>query len=152
MKKSNVRRLLPLLCLALTVVLVGCGQPKVSGKVTFADGSPLTAGTVNFVGDDVICKGDIDKDGSFEMRTMKPGDGVPPGSYQVYITGAFVFEQEDAAGQTGDVQIQRMTGSTNVLPPKYSDPEQSGLTITVDKSMKYDITLEGDSPVEEAAE
>ncbi len=152
MKKSSVRRILPLLCLLLTVALVGCGKPKVTGKVTFADGSPLTAGTVNFLGGDVICKGDIDKEGNFEMRTLKPGDGVPPGSYQVYITGAFVFEQEDA-GQTGDIQVVRMSGSTNVLDPKYSDPEQSGLTIDVKKSMKYDITLDGDAPVaEEAAE
>lgn len=132
------------LLFAVAVVATGCGKPKVTGKVTFADGSPLTQGTVNFTDDKIICKGSIKDDGSFEMRTLKPGDGVPPGSYKVYLTETMRFGDVQQETQTGEATAA-MHSTVNDVPPKYSNPEQSGLTIDVKGSMKYDITIEPDA-------
>ncbi len=131
------------LLFAVAVVATGCGKPKVTGKVTFADGSPLTQGTVNFTDDKIICKGSIQDDGTFEMRTLKPGDGVPPGTYKVYLTETMRFG--DAVESTSLDATAKMHETVNDVPPKYSNPEQSGLTIDVKGSMKYDITIEPDA-------
>ncbi len=131
------------LLFAVAVVATGCGKPKVTGKVTFADGSPLTQGTVNFTDDKIICKGSIKDDGSFEMRTLKPGDGVPPGTYKVYLTETMRFG--DAVESTSLDTTAKMHETVNDVPPKYSNPEQSGLTIEVKGSMKYDITIDPDA-------
>lgn len=132
------------LLFAVAVVATGCGKPKVTGKVTFADGSPLTVGTVNFTDDKIICKGSIQDDGTFEMRTLKPGDGVPPGTYKVYLTETMRFGDVEKETATGEATAT-MLGTTNDVPPKYSNPDQSGLTIDVKGSMKYDITIDPDA-------
>ena len=128
------------LLFAVAVVATGCGKPKVTGKVTFADGSPLTQGTVNFTDDKILCKGSIKEDGSFEMRTLKPGDGVPKGSYKVYLTETMRFGE--AIETTMLDATAKMHETVNDVPPKYSNPDQSGLTIEVKGSMKYDITID----------
>ena len=131
------------LLFAVAVVATGCGKPKVTGKVTFADGSPLTQGTVNFTDDKILCKGSIKEDGSFEMRTLKPGDGVPPGTYKVYLTETMRFGEAIESTSLDTTAVMHKT--VNDVPPKYSNPEQSGLTIDVKKSMKYDITIDPDA-------
>lgn len=138
-------QLAALFCLLL-VVLVGCGKPKVTGTVTFSDGTILKKGTVNFTDGAKMCKGEV-KDGKYEMRTFKPGDGVIPGTYKVYITDTLVMGAEiDTGKKTGDVEVKSIGASQNFVDPKYAMAETSGLTITVDKSMKYDIVLEGGDP------
>jgi hypothetical protein len=132
------------LLFAVAVVATGCGKPKVTGKVTFADGSPLTQGTVNFTDDKILCKGSIKEDGTFEMRTLKPGDGVPPGTYKVYLTETTRFGEPEIETSALDANSV-MHSTVNDVPPKYSNPEQSGLTIDVKGSMKYDITIETDA-------
>ncbi len=131
------------LLFAVAVVATGCGNPKVVGKVTFADGSPLTQGTVNFTDDKILCKGTIKKDGTFEMRTLKPGDGVPPGTYKVYLTETTRFG--DAIESTSLDATSAMHETVDDVPPKYSNPEQSGLTIEVKGSATYDITIDPDA-------
>lgn len=135
--------LLCALLFAVAVVATGCGKPKVTGKVTFTDGSPLTQGTVNFTDDKILCKGSIQEDGTFEMRTLKPGDGVPPGTYKVYLTETMRFGEAIESTSLDTTAVMHKT--VNDVPPKYSNPEQSGLTIDVKKSMKYDITIDPDA-------
>ena len=135
--------LLCALLFAVAVVATGCGKPKVTGKVTFTDGSPLTQGTVNFTDDKILCKGSIQEDGTFEMRTLKPGDGVPPGTYKVYLTETMRFGEAIESTSLDTTAV--MHNTVNDVPPKYSNPEQSGLTIDVKKSMKYDITIDPDA-------
>ncbi len=145
--KKNIGRLFSLVALFALVAVVGCsGRAQVTGKVAFTDGTPLNCGVVNFANDSTICKGEIDKNGEFRMRTFKPGDGVPPGTYKVYITETLKFGESNRTMQTGDVTVQIMGTTTNILDPKYSNPDESALTITVKGSMKYDITLEGQAP------
>jgi hypothetical protein len=58
--------------------------------VTLADGQPLTKGLVIFEGKEgdkpVSARGDIQPDGSYRLSTHRPGDGAPPGKYQVLIS------------------------------------------------------------------
>src|SRR5436190_24088854 len=77
----------------------GCGGPNlypVEGKVVFADGTPLAAGTVVFKPKDpkavMSPRGIIRAAGKFRASTLKEGDGAPPGDYQVLIAPEAVIE------------------------------------------------------------
>jgi len=153
--KKNVACVLSLFVIVALVAAAGCsGRAQVTGKVTFTDGTPLTCGVVNFANDTTICKGEIDKtDGTFKMRTFKPGDGVPPGTYKVYITETMKFGDTGNEVKTGDVGFSTIGIATDLVDPKYGNPDESGLSVTVKGSMKYDITLEGQAPeADESAE
>jgi hypothetical protein len=74
-------------------------QP-VRGKVTLEDGTVLTQGMVVFESTEsekpITARGDIQADGSYELSTHKPGDGVPPGKYRVLIAPRIDLEEIDA--------------------------------------------------------
>ena len=79
------------IALMLLLGAAGCG-PKyytVRGKVTFPDGTPLTEGMVVFEskGDaqPVMARGEIQSDGSYELGTVQPRDGVALGTYRVLV-------------------------------------------------------------------
>jgi hypothetical protein len=89
-----VKRLCPFLLLALALTGCGRGDPHVpvTGTVKFADGSvptgdiasitfqPATGGPGTKGASSLIAE-----DGSFALRTLKPGDGALPGDYQVTL-------------------------------------------------------------------
>jgi len=84
--------------LPLTVVfLSGCGAPTIArppnsvlcqGKATL-NGQPLHAGRLHFEPQDKVNMvepvADIKKDGSYTVTTYKTGDGLPPGTYIVWV-------------------------------------------------------------------
>lgn len=89
--------------LAMTALLlgivgqVGCGRDayQVSGRVQYKDGTPITGGlrVIRFEPtDDTTAKvrkaasAHLEDDGSFELYTRKPGDGVNAGKYAVTFT------------------------------------------------------------------
>jgi hypothetical protein len=80
--------------LLLLLGTLGCGARPypVRGSVTLEDGTPVTAGMVTFETKDaekpVTARGQIQPDGSYELSTYKPGDGVLPGVYRVAVTPA----------------------------------------------------------------
>jgi hypothetical protein len=61
--------------------------------------------------------GEVQSDGSFEMFTDRPGDGVPPGEYHVLIARKYL-DPERAAPQ--------------VIDSKYENFDTSGLRATVE--------------------
>jgi hypothetical protein len=85
--------------LALAAIFVGtcwgCGSGSVvpptlipvKGKVTYK-GQPVTKGVVRFEPDGFgrMATGQIQSDGTFELTTLKPGDGVVPGEHRVTIS------------------------------------------------------------------
>jgi hypothetical protein len=79
--------------LLIAFLAIGCGEKKyytVRGKVVFAeDGTPLNGGWVYFerTGGDFAHSADspIEPDGTFELRTAQPKDGVPVGKYRVLV-------------------------------------------------------------------
>ena len=138
----------------MLVACLGCGgRAQVHGKVVFSDGSPLTYGTVNFTSGETICKGQIEKDGTFKMRTFKPGDGVPKGTYKVYITDTLQFGETGNTQTTGDdadaAVIEQIGVATNTIPLVYSNPDQSPFPqVTVKGSIKdLVLTIESSAPV-----
>src|SRR5581483_1973868 len=80
--------------LALIVLLgcAGCGGEALHplrGTVTLDDGTPVTQGVVVFErsagGKPVTARGESRPDGSYQVGTRTPGDGVPPGKYRVLV-------------------------------------------------------------------
>ncbi|MDR1385356.1 MAG: hypothetical protein LBJ67_16135 [Planctomycetaceae bacterium] len=107
----------------------GCGRNvPLGGKITYSDdGMPLECGTIAFTNGTMQARGDIGKDGTYNLGTLKVGDGLPPGDYKVYISGAEKIEQ----GKTPTAQL-----ISRLIDPKYASPETSPLTAKVDDSTK----------------
>lgn len=153
---NRLAKILTLLFVASVLVVSGCGgRCQVTGKVTFSDGTPLTFGTVNFSNGTTMCKGEIQEDGTYRMRTFKPGDGVPQGTYKIYITGAVQMLDSGKTASTrgadgSSAEIHMVGKAVNLVPEKYSNPDQSPLgEITVKGKMTKDLVIESASPAAE---
>ena len=133
----STMRILPTLSLIIAVAFVGCSQNiPLSGKVTFADdGSPVTLGKVFFMTPTTVAQAGIREDGTYTVGSMKETDGMPKGTYQVYL----VVEQlstREMGGQSENVY-------TSLIDSKYTNPETSGLTFNADgKTKTFDIKVE----------
>ncbi|MCE2800643.1 MAG: hypothetical protein LW724_13980 [Planctomycetaceae bacterium] len=126
-----------LLVLSL-VVSAGCGDSinqktyPVTGEVRL-DGKPFKGLTVvlrpvdktNFKRQE-IPQGITDENGKYTIYTYMSNDGAPAGDYKV---GIALMQPVDEEG--GD-QVKRDPNQP-LFPPKYADPETSGLKATVDK-------------------
>lgn len=120
------------LFLVLCVLIVGCGNKQpLSGRVTYSDGSPLETGTVCFEQGSFLARGDIKEDGKYTVGSETADDGIPPGTYNVYIIRAEKFPEG------------RLGLPTPLIDKKYNNAATSGLTFTVDgKSREFNITVE----------
>ena len=116
---------------------VGCSNyVPMKGKVTFSDdGSPLTEGTVFFESPTFVSRGSLLEDGTFTMGSFKKNDGLPLGTYRVYIGGATIWVvTNEATGDGYDLPI---------IEDKYTSMSKSGLSIEVDgKTKTFDIVVE----------
>lgn len=120
--------------LVLLTLAAGCGKTgdlvPVTGKVKYADGSPLSfeAGSVIFQAAEGSgnASGAVQSDGTFTMMTKRSDDGVKPGTYKV--------------------AVQLWKNYSKLLPAvasKYADPDTSGLEATVDADhTDFDFTVE----------
>jgi len=115
--------------------LTGCssGLYPVRGTVKLEDGTPLAKGMVIFEKDEggksVMARGELKPDGSFQLGTNKPGDGVPAGKYRVLINSMDISDVPD---------------EKKVLPfdNKYLKYETSGLEFEVKAGEnEFPITL-----------
>jgi hypothetical protein len=117
----------------------GCGNDRlptgtVRGTVTL-DGKPLTAGYV-------VCtpstggrgaKGGIHVDGTFELYTDQPGDGVVTGHHRLAVSA---FE---TAGETA--RSPEESTRKPLVPARYMDAGRSGFTVEVVAGEQQEITL-----------
>lgn len=125
-----------LFCPALLLCLAGCNNhSKLEGQVTYSDtGEPLEHGTVNFVTPTFQASGKIGQDGKYVMGSYKEDDGLPKGSYRVYVSDAFRNE---------DNPKERLPRPVSLIDDKFCSPESSGLQYTVDGSQKrFDIKVD----------
>jgi hypothetical protein len=121
--------------------VAGCGSdgPKIipiRGEVYY-NGEPMKEGTVVYLpkeaGEARQASGRIQPDGSFVLTTFKNADGVVPGDYNIVVY-AFAAQagnvptraELEAAHEAGRPQRQV------IIPEKYTIPETSGLSDTVD--------------------
>jgi hypothetical protein len=114
-------------CLGILLILVGCGAgPETvpaTGEVLFPDGTPLTAGQIEFRSSDASlppARGVIDKDGQFRLAVSSELDGAVPGEYRAIL----IPEALDEFGPNSGASTQR-------IDPKYMDYKTSGLKFTV---------------------
>jgi len=127
---TQMRNSLTLILFVLAATLLsGCGQTKVTGKVTFPDGSPLTSGTVMFEDDKHTYTATIKSDGTFNMGMLKDGEGIPPGEYRVAVL-AIDPESEFAAQPRFLADL------------KYASSRTSGITYNIQKKTDVAITVE----------
>ena len=132
-----------LLSLFVLLFAVGCSDKMpLSGTVTFSDdGSPVTRGAIFFQSDKVLAQGEITENGSYIVGTDKKTDGLPRGTYKVFITGTeklTIVQVQGPSGTTGETAVE-----TPSVDKKYGDVSTSGLEFTVDgKTKKFDIKVD----------
>jgi hypothetical protein len=146
--------IVPVCLMSLSLLAVcGCGSGggnktyKVTGKVTFSDGSPLTEGIVVFSGDAMEAKGGINADGTYSLTSYKPGDGAPAGFYKVYL-GGNIYKPAATPAPPVDPTIEQYlestttSGSSVYIDEKFRDVSTSGLTCEVKGKTTFNITVE----------
>jgi hypothetical protein len=123
----SIKRCLCLILAAILISQIGCSDRttfQVSGRVQFKGGSPLTGGvrTIHFEPTQSstatirkAATGEIAPDGSFEMFTRKPGDGVIAGKYAVTF-----------------VVMDKPMGGKSLIPAKYGSEAETPFEIDVD--------------------
>jgi hypothetical protein len=123
--------------LLLVLLLAGCGkdanEPElvpVAGTVTL-NGAPLAGATVSFIPLDEThgsgAEGRTDKEGKYRLKYRTGREGAPAGEYKVAIIKYVLPDGSDAPP---DVPPADSPGRP-LLPPAYSDPEQTTLKKTV---------------------
>jgi hypothetical protein len=127
--------------LLLALALTGCGRVgQVSGKVSYRD-QPVPDGTVMLLASDGrVYDGQIQADSTFAIAA------VPAGVAKVSVTSMTLAGQAEKTGLgQKDTRGSRHMAATGLarsrLPMKYSDFDQSGLTVTVEKGQTATLDL-----------
>ena len=148
------------------ILLTGCGSNiKFGGRVTFSDDdSPLSGGTVCFQAGDFFARGEIDENGNYKLGTVTVSDGIPKGTYQVFLSSTEKIESVEIAAISpekglagGQVSTGRnpvdgsvTMGGRKITPQvalKYASPTTSGIQVIVDgKTKRYDFQVERFDP------
>jgi len=120
---------------ASLILLAGCGENvKVTGKVTFEDGQPLTKGRVCFQTDTFFADGAIREDGSYTLGSVGENTGLPKGTYQVFISGAANLPHMDIGRGS-------FSSPQPLINKKFTDRMTSELTCEVKGRTVFDITV-----------
>lgn len=129
----------------------GCGASTgtITGKVTFKN-TPLKGGTVSFVSADkqTSKSGPIQEDGSYTVEKVPPGEAIicvettsvgPPPGVPGYAAPAGMENPNATTSTDRAQQAKRYV----FIPPRYAEPEQSGLKYTVKSgTQEKNINLE----------
>ncbi len=128
----------------LLVAAVGCGKPKgsLSGKVTY-NGQPVPGGRVLFQpAQGAQLAATISDTGTYSIS------GVPTGEYKVAVDNTGLKERDKLMAGPGGVkppnlpEMPKVQGTYVPLPPNASNPDQSGLKVTVKGgSQPFDIDV-----------
>ena len=122
-KGNSMKKPTFLLCLLFCLFAAGCsGNKRLTGKVTFDDGSPAPNGSVILEKDNHISRGEIHPDGTYRVSSEGENDGIPPGEYKVYVTGVSEMPPQMPG---------MMIPPTPLCEPKYTNPDTSGLTCKI---------------------
>jgi len=104
--------------------IAGCGSNvPLKGKVSYSDdGSPVTMGSIYFVSSGHMARSQLNSDGTFVVGSLRERDGLPKGTYLVYLQ-----DTSPVVGTTpsGDPIYQRLVDA------KYECETTSGITVEV---------------------
>jgi len=134
------------LLLSVLMVLAGCGEPtaSVSGTVKFKD-QPLPSGTVLFHGPDGrVEHAVIGEGGKYALANAPLGPvRIAVKSHAAQPTGMpGAGKPPPGAKDHAPAQGEKRDGRYVPIPPRYADPETSGLSHTVRTgSQTHDIDL-----------
>ena len=139
-------------CLTLLLIFVafscGCNKnPPLKGKVTYDDGTPLTAGFLNFSSEKSMSRAKIRPDGTYTVGTLKETDGIPAGTYKVYISGAEEAIVDGKANQSKRVDsmgnpVQTMGRYRKLVGVEYMSASTTPITCEVPaEKNQFDITI-----------
>jgi len=125
--------------LLLPLMMVSCGGSatvplaKLEGTVTL-NGQPLEAATIVFESPGQrAANGKVVNGKIVEVTTFDPNDGIPLGRHKVAIqaSGAVGAAVASDPSQDSSSQAGYMGVSAPPFPPRYSNPETSGLTAEI---------------------
>jgi hypothetical protein len=132
---------LALCLLAAALAAAGCGGGiktyPVRGKVTY-NGKAVPNGTVTFISaTGPSATGELQKDGSYSLKTTGAGSGAPAGSYAVIVVA-----MEDMADRLPE---DRRPLPPPLVPNKYSSAATTDLKAEVEaKENVIDFDLKGE--------
>jgi hypothetical protein len=144
------RQCLPVVVGILAVSGFGCARPyednfsrarpavfKASGRVTW-NGSPASGAlvTLHSKAHNLAASGRTDADGAFTLTTWRLGDGAVAGEHAVSIETIVI------TGYTAD----GLPIEVNDMPPKYQNPETSGLTAVISDAGMNHLAFEVSGP------
>lgn len=134
MRECRIHRWWRVILVPVVAITCGCGDDQlptypVHGTVTFADGTPLRGGTVEFrcgaVSPPMIARGEISQDGTFVLGTYAEQDGAIAGDHQVAIAP---LVPRDTDGLPPAERERALLGG---IHPRFLNYVQSGITCTV---------------------
>jgi len=127
----------------MIVMLVGCGRPigPTSGAVRFADGSPVSSGSIEFrrTSDKERFASRIASDGTFQPTSSDGEIGLPPGAYDIVVVQIVLTE---------DLAIESHSHGHSV-PRRYADYYTTDLHAEIEEGetqpLEVRVDLDGDS-------
>jgi hypothetical protein len=137
--KNKEKKIFITSVLCLLFCFTGCsGKIKISGTVTFSDGTPVTKGNVVFDNGTQSYFGII-KDGTYVTGGNKAIEGIPNGTYKVWL--AQTETTENTLDTDGHVTSYKVT---QTIAKKFTSPNTTELTFEVkpDGQKTFDIVVE----------
>jgi len=142
-----IARLVRFSAVAAIVICCGChgstGPEIVAASgVVYLQREPLVGARVIFnPASGRPAQGITDREGRFQLSTLRPGDGAVLGTHQVAVIAARsgVEQMPGPGGAPAEATIP-----AGGLPKRYSNPQTSGLEFEVQAGAKNDFRLELD--------
>jgi hypothetical protein len=137
-----LRAIINTLAFVFAGTIIGCGNGNpetypVTGTVVFADGTPLTDGSVEFeteIDDKPITAiGQIGPDGTFKLGTYEATDGARPGQHRVAVF---------ANNEIGTKHERPDKLPPLILDPRFSNFNTSKLQFTVKEEGENNFRIE----------
>jgi hypothetical protein len=136
-----MKNIIFIVTIMLSVMFVGCSNgARVTGKVKYSDGQPVSLGQVALDNGVSCFVGKIETDGSYSMGLVG-GKKIPAGSYTVYLQG--MIEIKEVMG--GEFGADILSSETIYhVAEKYCSRETSDLKLEVQASgnQTFDFTVE----------
>ncbi len=125
--------------ISLSICLCGgCGSGKppayrTSGKVVFANGTPVRTGSVELKSREhsIQARGEIGTDGKFVLTTYRNGDGAIAGLHDCVVVQMVMVEDLN----------QRNHGIYGVVDPRFGSYHTAGLTCTIEPKHGNELVL-----------
>jgi hypothetical protein len=127
------------------LLLTGCSDKvKITGQVKFTDGEPVNFGQVIFDGNGKSLFGHLDKTGHYSPGEIRDGDGVPYGTYKVWLAGTVLSEEGKETGKGENAVRSSEFKETYRVDEKYTSAGKTDITFEVKKggAKTFDFTVE----------